>query len=204
MVTTRAVEQEVLNEQGVALLTVMLLMLMMIVLGITAFTVTGLDNRMAGLLRTKEVAATAAESCEGTAVNIIQQALFLGQIPAEFLDNATPAGPIPASNSTTLFSEISGQPLPSPPFTSNTIAENHTDSASASPNLQLLSIPGYSVKGDVDRLFKRYKEGSGTLKEIVYRITCVSSNVATGIGGTVTSVYSCTVGETCMKQIGNT
>jgi hypothetical protein len=156
---------------------------------------------MAGFLRTKEVAASAAESCEGSGVNIIQQALLLGQLPAAFLDTATPAGPIPAGNSATLFSEIAGQPLPSPPFTANTIAENHTDTPGGSPNLQLTNIPGYTVRGDIDRLFKRYKEGSGTLKEIVYRITCVSTNVATGIGGAVTSVYSCTVGDTCMKQI---
>jgi PilX N-terminal len=196
------VDRACVNERGMALLTVMIIMLVMTVLGIAAITVTGLETRMAGLVRTKEVAATAAESCEGTAINIIQQTLYYGLLQPAFLDNATPVGPVPASNSATLFSEISGQPLPSPPAPANTIAENYSDVPSSAPNLQLTNIPGYTVNGDIDRLFKRYKEGSGTLKEIMYRVTCVASNVAVGTASTVTSVYSCTVGETCMKQIG--
>ena len=51
-------------------------------------------------------------------------------------------------------------------------------------------------------MYKHLKEGQGELKEIVYRITCVATNVATGSASTVTSVYKCTVGDTCMKQIG--
>ena len=189
------------SERGMAMLTVMIIMLLMVVLAISAITVTGLETRMSGFVTTKEAMSTAAESCEGTAVNIIQQALYYGQIQPEFLSNATPAGPIPASNSTTLFSEISGQPLP-PPAAANTIGENFNDTASTAPNLQITNIPGLTVNGDIDRLFKRRKEGSGDLKEIVYRITCIASNAAAGTSITVNSVYSCTVGETCMKQIG--
>lgn len=47
---------------------------------------------IAGSVRTKEVASVAAESCEGTAVNIIQQTLFYSEINAAFLDNAAPPG----------------------------------------------------------------------------------------------------------------
>jgi Tfp pilus assembly protein PilX len=184
-----------------ALLTVMIIMLLMVVLAISAITVTGLETRMSGFVATKEAMSTAAESCEGTAVNIIQQALYYGEIQPEFLSSATPAGPIPAANSATLFSEISGQTLPSP-APPNTLAENYGDSPSSAPNLTLTNIPGLTVNGDIDRLFKRFKEGSGGLKEIVYRITCVASNAAAGTSSTVTSVYSCTVGETCMKKIG--
>ena len=36
------------NEQGVAMLTVLLIMLMMTVLGVAALTVTGFESRMAG------------------------------------------------------------------------------------------------------------------------------------------------------------
>ncbi len=190
------------GERGVALLTVMIVMLLMVVLAISAITVTGLETRMSGFVSTKEAMATAAESCEGTAVNIIQQTLYYSEIKSEFLSTATPAGPIPAANSATLYSEISGQPLP-PPAAANTIGENYGDSpASVPPNLTITSIPGITVNGDIDRLFKRRKEGAGELKEIVYRITCVASNTAAGTTSTVTSVYSCTVGETCMKQIG--
>ena len=190
------------DERGVALLTVMIIMLLMVVLAISAITVTGLETRMSGFVSTKEAMSAAAEACEGTAVNIIQQTLYYSEIKPEFLSTATPAGPIPAANSATLYSEISGQPLP-PPAAANTIGENYNDSAtSVVPNLEITSIPGLTVKGDIDRLFKRRKEGAGELKEIVYRITCIASNAAAGTTSTVTSVYSCTVGETCMKQIG--
>ena len=191
------------NQRGVALLTVMIIALIMTILGIAAITVTGLETRMSGFVRTKEVVSTAAESCEGTAVNVIQQTLYYGMIQPAFLDNATPPGPIPAANSATVFSEISGQPLPSPPAAPNTIAENYNDSPTSAPNLRLTNIPGYTVQGDIDRMYKHLKEGQGDLKEIVYRITCVATNVATGSASTVTSVYKCTVGDTCMKQIGS-
>ncbi len=189
------------DERGVALLTVMIIMLLMVVLAISAITVTGLETRMSGFVSTKEAMSAAAEACEGTAVNIIQQTLYYSEIKSEFLSTATPAGPIPAANSATLYSEISGQPLP-PPAAANTIAENYNDNAASAPNLTITSIPGLTVNGDIDRLFKRRKEGAGELKEIVYRITCIASNAAAGTTSTVTSVYSCTVGETCMKQIG--
>jgi len=189
------------DERGVALLTVMIIMLLMVVLAISAITVTGLETRMSGFVSTKEAMSAAAEACEGTAVNIIQQTLYYSEIKSEFLSTATPAGPIPAANSATLYSEISGQPLP-PPAAANTIGENYNDNAASAPNLAITSIPGLTVNGDIDRLFKRRKEGAGELKEIVYRITCIASNAAAGTTSTVTSVYSCTVGETCMKQIG--
>ncbi len=189
------------DERGVALLTVMIIMLLMVVLAISAITVTGLETRMSGFVSTKEAMSTAAEACEGTAVNIIQQTLYYSEIKPEFLSTATIPGPIPAANSATLYSEISGQPLP-PPAAANTIGENYNDNAASAPNLTITSIPGLTVNGDIDRLFKRRKEGAGELKEIVYRITCIASNAAGGTTSTVTSVYSCTVGETCMKQIG--
>jgi|SRR5688572_18396451 Tfp pilus assembly protein PilX len=198
----RMTRLHVRSQRGVALLTVMIIMLIMTILGIAAITVTGLETRMSGFVRTKEVVSTAAESCEGTAVNIIQQTLYYGLLQPAFLDNAAPAGPVPAANSAIVFSEISGQPLPSPPAPANTIAENYNDTATSTPNLQLTNIPGYLVQGDIDRMYKHLKEGQGDLKEIVYRITCVATNVATGAASTVTSVYKCTVGETCMKQIG--
>jgi Tfp pilus assembly protein PilX len=122
--SVRVASHDAASERGMALLTVMIIMLLMVVLAISAITVTGLETRMSGFVATKEAMSTAAESCEGTAVNIIQQALYYGEIKPEFLSTATPAGPIPAANSATLFSEISGQPLPSP-APPNTIGENY-------------------------------------------------------------------------------
>lgn len=197
----RPANHDAASERGMALLTVMIIMLLMVVLAISAITVTGIETRMSGFVATKEAMSTAAESCEGTAVNIIQQTLLDSELHPEFLDNATPPGPIPAANSATLFSEIEGQPLPSP-APPNTIGENFADSPSTAPNLRITSIPGLTVNGDIDRLFKRHKEGNQNLAEIVYRITCIATNTAAGTSSTVTSIYSCTVSETCMKKIG--
>src|SRR5688572_1036841 len=81
------------DRRGMAMLTVMMVLLMLTVLGIAAITVSGLGNTMAGLQRTMEASANAAESCLGTGANIIQQ-VFLpengSQIPAALLDNNSP------------------------------------------------------------------------------------------------------------------
>ena len=45
------------DEQGLAFLIVMILMLILTVLGVAAMTVTGLENRIAGFQRTTETAA---------------------------------------------------------------------------------------------------------------------------------------------------
>jgi Tfp pilus assembly protein PilX len=194
------------SQSGIALLTVMIIALIMTVLGIAAITVTGLETRMSGFVRTKEVVSTAAESCEGTAVNIIQQTLLYGgsSINSVFLDSASTPGPVPATNSVVLLSEIMGQRLPSPPAPANTFGDNWTDTPSSAPNLQLTNIPGYTVKGDIDRMYAHAKPGNQDMTEFVYRISCMATNSATGSSTTITSVYKCTMGDTCMKQIGGT
>jgi Tfp pilus assembly protein PilX len=55
------------------MLVVLMVMLMMTVLGVAAITVSGLENKIAGLQRTTENAAQAAESCLGTSANVIMQ-----------------------------------------------------------------------------------------------------------------------------------
>ncbi len=188
------------NEQGIAMLTVMLLLLILTVLGIAAVTVTGLENRMAGYFRTGEAVTAAADSCEGTAANIIQQTLTPpGTLPASFLSTAAPPGPVPAANGPTLYAEIYGYNLPSPPAAANTSAENYNDSANTTPNFTLVSMPGFTVNGDIDLLYKHNKPGTPVV-EHVYRITCMASNAATGANSTVTSVYACTQNETCVKK----
>ena len=49
------------NEHGMAMLTVVMVLLILTVLGIAAITVTGMENKMAGLQRTMEASAQAAE-----------------------------------------------------------------------------------------------------------------------------------------------
>ena len=193
------------GQDGIALLTVLLLMLIMTVLGIAAITVTSLENRMAGFARTGEASSSAAESCLGAGVNIVQQTIDNGSLPAAFLDNANPAGPVPQANSATLQGEIMGQ------------SDNSTDAAEANPNT-VVQVNTFTVNGDIDRLYAQPKAG-GSLQfaagyegtaggaagggvDILYRLDCVATNPATGTSSRITAVYACTAtGESCQKKI---
>ena len=194
------------GEEGMALLTVVLLLMIMTVLGIAAITTTSLENRMAGFTRTGEAAAGSAESCVGTAVNIIQQTIDAGTLPAAFLDNAIPAGPVPQANGPTLQQEIMGQ------------SDNNADTVNSVPPNTVAQVNTYVVNGDIDRLYATPKAGSamqfaagyeGTAAgaagggiDIIYRIDCNATNVATGASSRITAVYACTAtGESCQKKI---
>jgi Tfp pilus assembly protein PilX len=197
------------NEQGIAMMTVLLVMLMMTVLGISALTVTGLENRMAGSMTSMESATAAAESCTGTGVNLIQQTIDpyggAGTLPTAFLSNATPAGPVPQTNATVLNQEIMGS------------SDNNSDipdGAGAVPNL-VQTVGAYTVNGDIDRLYIKGSAGSGMQQfagyegtgnsavgssNIFYRVDCVARNTATGTSARATAVYACTLtGESCQK-----
>lgn len=199
-------------EQGVAMLTVLLIMLMMTVLGISAVTVTGLENRMAGFMTSMEGANAAAESCTGIGVNIIQQTIDpyvgAGAIPASFLSNVVTAGvpgPVNQPYAALLTQEIMGQ------------SDNNSDvpdGTGEAPNL-LQTVGVFTVKGDIDRLYIKGTPGSGMQQfagyegagnsaassaNIFYRIDCVARNTATGTSARITAVYACTVtGESCQK-----
>lgn len=194
------------GEEGMAMLTVVLLLMIMTVLGIAAITTTSLENRMAGFTRTGEAAAGSAESCVGTAVNIIQQTIDAGTLPAAFLDNAVPAGPVPNANGPTLQQEIMGQ------------SDNNADTVNSVPPNTVAQVNTYVVNGDIDRLYAAPKAGSamqfaagyeGTAGgaagggiDILYRIDCAAANVATGTSSRITAVYACTAtGESCQKKI---
>jgi Tfp pilus assembly protein PilX len=196
------------NERGLALLTVMLVMLMMTVLGFAALTVTGLENRMAGFATSMEGAVAAAESCAGIGVNVIQQTIDpyvgAGTLPAAFLNNAAPQpGPVPAANAALLNQEIMGQ------------SDNNADSPD-SPTTNLdFTVGAFTVKGDIDRLYVKGSAGSGMQMfaahegtgnsavgstNIYYRVDCVARNAATGTTARVSAVYACTItGESCQK-----
>ena len=189
------------SQRGIALLTVMLMLLILSILGIASITVTSMENRMAGFFRTTEAVVAAADSCEGLAANLIQQTLSPpGVLPASFV---APTGPVPAANATTLYAEIYGYDLPSP-APANTPAVNFSDVANTTPNFVMTNLPGFTVNGDIDLLYTHPKSGQGTGvagTEHVYRITCIASNAATGSNSTVTSVYGCLDGDTCVKKI---
>lgn len=179
------------GQDGVALLTVLLIMLIMTVLGIAAITTTGLENRMAGFARTGEAAATAADSCIGVGANIIRQALVpanAGAIPPAFLSNAAPPGPVPLTNAAILHDEIF-------------VTQNSPDTATGTPNL-VLTVNGFTVNGDIDFLYNGNTiatEGNTN----TYQITCVATNVSTGTSSSVTAIYACTMVENsneCSKK----
>src|SRR5688500_9835655 len=190
------------DPRGMAMLTVMMVLLMLTVLGIAAITSSGLGNTMAGLQRTMEASANAAESCLGTGANIIQQ-VFLpengSQIPAALLDNNSPRGPVPNGNKTVLENELIGNP------------ENSTDvptGSSARPNLQRTVRP-YAVDPDIDRLYVQMRPGRRQQRFSAYegtgvgagshgvdafvRLTCVATNVATGTESQVSAIYGCSL-----------
>jgi hypothetical protein len=192
------------DRRGMAMLTVMMVLLMLTVLGIAAITASGLGNNMAGLQRTMEASANAAESCLGTGVNIIQQVLLPesgDQVPAALLDNFTPPGPVPVGNKTVLENEFIASP------------ENSADvptGPSAAPNLRMTVGP-YAVAGDIDRLYAKPRQGNGNPYgegntqngpgfDLYFRLTCIATNVATGTESQVSAIYACALSDGCQKQ----
>lgn len=206
----RAIQNVIKDEQGVAFLMVMILMLILTILGIAAMTVTGLENRVAGFQRTTETAANAAESCLSTSVKIIQQTIDAGAVPAAVV---TATGPVPTGAETaanpSLTMEILGQ------------ADNHVDTVTGAGALGPdydQTVNGYSVKGDVDRLYVQAKAGSGMQfaagyegagsgsagggADVLYRVDCRATLTATGTESRVVGVYACTLtGETCQRKL---
>lgn len=149
---------------------------------------------MAGISTSTEAATAAAEACAGTSVNVIQQTLDAHSLPAALLSNATPAGPVPQSNSTLTNQEIMGQ------------SDNNADLPEVAPNIQQM-VGAYTVRGDIDRLFVKGQSGSGMQQfagyegtgsgagayQVFYRVDCVARNTATNTAAQVTAVYACTI-----------
>jgi|CXWL01.1.fsa_nt_gi Tfp pilus assembly protein PilX len=195
----RSTKSMVVDQDGVALLTVLMMMLIMTVLGISAITITGMENRMAGFARTGEAVATAADSCMGVGANVIRQALVpvnAVAIPLQFLSNAAPPGPVPLTNAVILHDEIYGRDA------SGVVTKNSSDTATGVPNL-VLTVNGFAVNGDIDFLYNENTVATGGAVTNTYRINCVATNVASGTSSSVTAVYACTLvaGSTeCSKK----
>ena len=187
------------GEEGIALLTVILVMLIITLIGVGAITVTGLENRMAGFSYSTESAVAAAESCVGTGVNVIQQTLQAGRLPPAYSPN-----PVTAANAGDyglLQQEIIGQ------------SNNDGDSVTVSPDTTV-TVNGYQIDGDIDRLYVQPLKGSnlafgnaydqtgGGSVYVYYRIDCRAINQTTGTTNRIVAVYACLItGESCQKQI---
>ena len=206
------VQTRIISEQGMAMLTVILIMLIMTTLGLTALAVTALESRMAGNVLGQETAIVAAESCVGTAVNIIQQTIAASQLPAGYY---AVGGPVPSGNATILQNEIMGFP-----DSSNNPTENNPDVAvgtGAAPNTSVTVGP-YTVAGDIDRLYVKARAGAGIQShagnegvgggaagggaDIYYRVDCTAQNVAVGNANRIVAVFACNLtGDTCQKKL---
>ena len=204
------------REDGIAMLTVLMLTLILTVIGVAAITSTSLDIKMAGGERVRESTLNAAEACMSSGVQIIQQTLANGAVPSTLTGvGANPSITLPlgtALGQNPLQAEIMGQ------------SDGNSDSADptvASTRNAVLTISNYTVNMDIDRLYARPKSGSGLQFaagyqgtgagaagggiEILYRIDCYANSTAGGMAqaaGHVTGVYSCvSTGESCQRKI---
>jgi Tfp pilus assembly protein PilX len=188
------------DERGVALLTVMMLTLMTGVLGVSALTMTGLENSMAGAVRMVEEGTHAAESCVGTAVRVINAAIDDPSMAGPAAVVVAPQGPVPALNAAFLSQEISG------------VLRNNPDvavGAGNNPNLTM-NVNNYTINGDIDFLYAKKKSGDNladteSLSDTIsYRVDCTAANAATGSTSRVIAVFDCLAktGEGCQKRPG--
>jgi len=205
------------NQDGVVMLTTLLVMVILGIIGIASITMSTMENRMAGFLRTGESSVIAAESCLNVGVNVIQQTIDFGTVPSSFWAVPTPAGPpgpIPNLNVPVLQAEIMGQ--------SDNNPDTPTIVPAGVPNI-VVPTPGqtvgsFTVQGDIDRLYVVPKAGaamqfaagyegtgggaSGGGVDILYQVDCRSANTATGTTARVTAIYACTAtGESCQRKI---
>lgn len=186
------------DERGTSFMTVMLLMLMIGSLGVTALTMTGLENSMAGGIRMVEEGTDAAESCVGTAVRAIRLTIEDPDMTTAAAVLIAPQGPVPAINQAVFAQEING-----------TLRNNPDIAVGAgnAPNLTM-NVNGYIVNGDIDFLYSKQRTGSNyttlTLDQF-YRVDCVAANAATGATSHVTATFDCLneTGEGCIKRADN-
>lgn len=190
------------DQHGVTMLTVMMFMIILTVIGIGSLTISGLENRIAGFSRTAEAASAAAESCVGTAVNVIQQTLYTGTLPNAFSPMPVTAANAGAAGYGLLQQEIMGQ------------RDNDADTTATALADTSVIIGGYTVNGDIDRLYvapipgasiefgAAYDKGGGGSVYVYYRIDCVANQTASGVTNRITAIYACVItGESCQKQI---
>ena len=203
------------NQQGIAMLSILMLMLILTVLGIGAMTITGIENRVAGFASSMEASSAAADACIATGVKVIQQVQDVSNgmsVPTALLDNQIPPGPVPAANKTQLENEINGDQTPDapigPPFPPGI--------AAAVPNL-VQTVGAYSVVGDIDFLYRKPRAGSGQQfgaaydgtstgagaggTDLFYSVDCVATNTATGMSSRIAAVYSCLYNEGCTRKL---
>src|SRR5438552_8139944 len=198
-------ESRVLSkEDGIAMLTILMLTIILTVIGIAAITTTSLDIKMAGGERIRESTVNAAEACMSSGVQIIQQTLANGAVPGTL----TAAGANPVITVAPLESEIMGYPG----YLGYADSADPTSGAFA-PNA-VLTVSNYTVDMDIDRLYAQPISGQpagfgvsaqGAGVQILYRIDCYAISSVGGMtqaAGHVTAVYACVAtGQSCQRKI---
>lgn len=207
------------GQEGVALLTVLLFIMIMTVIGIASITISGLENRIASFVRAGEAAAVASESCLHVAVNTIEATIRDSRVPAALLDDANPAGPVPNANRTDLEKEIMGAAGYEAGGTtySDTLPASYPSFNIGVPS-PAQTLNSFAVQGDIDRLHSKAGAGSSTVMimgyeglgsgsgsggtEILYQISCLARNTTTNVQSRITAVYACKpVADGCLRKI---
>ncbi|MGH7259977.1 MAG: pilus assembly PilX family protein [Nitrospiraceae bacterium] len=203
------------GERGIALLTVMLMLMVLAVIGIASITLTGLENRLAGYVRAGEAAGVAAQACLSTSVTTLEATIRDSNVPDALLDNASTPGPVPNANRATLLNEVLGA----------VGYENYNDTLPGTyPNFNLgipspsQTLNSFVVQGDIDRLYSKAGTGGSMLMiqgyegvgagsgtggtEILYQISCLATNSATNVRSKITAIYACKpVADGCLRKI---
>jgi hypothetical protein len=187
---------QIRGERGVSLITVMMVIFIMTLMGISILAITGSERQIAGSVSASEASTDAAESCVSTGANVLQQSIQAHAVPAALLSNAVPPGPVPLANLAVLNGEMindGGNP-------------DFPIGAGSAPNLTM-TIGNYQVFGDIDRMYIQCNGNScdpmdPTARfDIFYQITCVAQNLATGITSQVGALYAChSTGAFCQPR----
>ena len=205
------------REEGIAMLTVLMLTIILTVIGIAAITTTSLDLWMAGGQRVRESVVASEEACLSSGVAIIQQALENGTLPAAFLTPTSnpfiPAlGLPPGGNALVLKIYKQYEGLQDPDTANPALIGTATYSPNAVLSVPTAAAPVYKVSMDIDRVLTRFPQGgditsaSGVNIEVLFRITCyawtptvagalkVAPTLATDVNavmGSISAVYVC-------------
>ena len=187
---------QIRGERGVSLITVMMVIFIMTLMGISILAITGSERQIAGSVSASEASTDAAESCVSTGANVLQQSIQAHAVPAALLSNAVPPGPVPLANLAVLNGEMindGGNP-------------DFPIGALSAPNLTM-TIGNYQVFGDIDRMYIQCNgyicdpNDTNARFDIFYQITCVAQNLATGITSQVGALYAChSTGAFCQPR----
>ena len=97
---------QIRGERGVSLITVMMVIFIMTLMGISILAITGSERQIAGSVSASEASTDAAESCVSTGANVLIQFLENKTVPTALLSNAATPGPVPLTNLAVLNSEL--------------------------------------------------------------------------------------------------